>query len=64
MEPDLKYALWCAWYELNGIRARDGAPDGVDHEWFSTVVEQLEAQLGEKYLVPWPPRIVDKRDER
>lgn len=41
-----------AWYELNTIRARDGAPEGVAHEWWSELTDALAEMLGDD-TVPW-----------
>jgi hypothetical protein len=41
-----------AWYELNTIRARSGAPEGVDEAWFGSLVDQLASILGDE-AVPW-----------
>jgi hypothetical protein len=44
-----------AWHELNAIRARSGAPDGVSHEWFDQLVTGLEDCLADD-RVPWMTR--------
>ena len=41
-----------AWQELNAIRARDGAPDGVSHEWWNELTDALGEMLGDD-TVPW-----------
>lgn len=41
-----------AWHEFNAIRARDGAPEGVSHEWWEEITEALGDMLGED-RVPW-----------
>lgn len=41
-----------AWHELNAIRARQGAPEGVSHEWFDQLVTSLSECLGDE-TVPW-----------
>jgi hypothetical protein len=50
--------VWCAWNEMNAIRARDGSPDGVCEEYWSELVENLKNMLPEKYQNPWHPRYV------
>lgn len=52
--------LWCAWYELNTIRARDGVPymhDGfkasVSEGYFYALVENMADALGDD-AKPWP----------
>lgn len=51
----MKCALWAAWAELNSIRARDGAPSGVDHAYFNAIVEECNNILGEDAR-PWPAK--------
>lgn len=41
-----------AWHEFNAIRARDGAPEGVSHEWWEEITEALGEMLGDD-RVPW-----------
>lgn len=41
-----------AWHEFNAIRARDGAPDGVSHEWWDEMTEAMREMLGDDAL-PW-----------
>ena len=41
-----------AWHEFNAIRARDGAPVGVSHEWWNEMTEQLHELLGDDSK-PW-----------
>jgi hypothetical protein len=41
-----------AWYEMNAIRARDGAPAGVCHDYWSRLVDQLGELLGND-AKPW-----------
>lgn len=43
-----------SYHELNAIRARDGAPIGVSHEYFNTVVETCIEAL----------RRIDRYDDR
>lgn len=52
--------LWCAWMELNSIRARDGVPRdynghkvGVSEEYFSALVDAIADNLGPD-ANPWP----------
>ena len=57
MEFRLATIIWQAWFELNAIHARDGAPSGVSEEYFEKVVDDCEAaleSLGYKAM-PWPP---------
>ena len=56
--------LWAAWRELNAIRARDGVPythEGwkceVSEEYFSALVDALDAALGED-AKPWPSKVM------
>lgn len=62
----LRALLWVSWFELNTIRARDGAQqhigwnrgqpfssDGVDPKYFGAIVDALDEELGED-TVPWP----------
>jgi hypothetical protein len=54
---DLAYArrlIWRGWYEMNAIRARQGAPDGITHEAWDLWVEDMKGFLGDDAL-PWPP---------
>lgn len=46
--------LWAAGAELNAIHARDGAPDGVSHEYFGNLVEAIRLELGGD-IKPWCP---------
>jgi hypothetical protein len=55
--------IWCAWHEMNAIRAKDGAPDGICENYWSQVVENLKNMLPEKYQNPWHPKYVRQRDE-
>lgn len=41
-----------AWHELNAIRARDGAPEGVSEDWWSELTDALAEMLGDD-TVPW-----------
>lgn len=41
-----------AWSEMNAIRARDGAPSGVSHEWWSAITDQLQHLLKDD-ANPW-----------
>ena len=41
-----------AWYELNAIRARSGAPEGVSEEYFSLLVDSLAFLLKDEAR-PW-----------
>lgn len=65
-EEKLRALLWAAWFELNAIRARDGAPqhidwhqgrplqtDGVDRQYFSDLVDAMSDTLGDDSQ-PWP----------
>ena len=45
--------LWYAWSEFNAIRARDGAPEGVDAKYWDELTEHMAAQLGDD-AQPWP----------
>lgn len=61
LKPCERVTMWRAWRELNAIRARDGVPYthmgykcSVDEEYFSSVVDDLQACLGE-YAQPWEP---------
>jgi len=47
--------IWEAWSILNAISARDGAPDGMSEEWFSTVVVRLANVLPPEFRKPWAP---------
>ena len=49
--------MWCAWRELNAIRARDGAPGDVSETYFSWLVDQMSYALGPQYDKPWEPEI-------
>lgn len=49
----MRAIIWAAWRELNAIRARDGAPCGVDPAYFSAVVDGCETILGDD-TKPWP----------
>ncbi len=42
-----------AWREFNAIRARDGAPVGVCHEYWNQLTEQLRELLGDDDAKPW-----------
>ncbi len=44
--------LWFAWSEFNAIRARDGAPDGVSHDYWDQVTEAMLNALGDD-AKPW-----------
>ena len=38
-------AVWClanVWREMNGIRARDGAPPGVSEKWWEELMDRCE----------------------
>ena len=48
--------IWCAWDELRKIRARDGAPEGVCPEYFSSLTDDLKDMLPKEYQNPWHPR--------
>lgn len=57
--------LWCAWMELNAIRARDGVPrdytgcrSGVSEEYFSSLVDALAETLGID-CQPWPAKYME-----
>jgi hypothetical protein len=50
--------IWCAWSELNRIRARDGAPEGVCPDYFDGLVEEMRGLLPEEYQKPWHPKYV------
>lgn len=57
VESQLKHAfglLWYAWHEFNAIRARDGAPVGVEHEYWDTLTERMATFLGPVRSQPWP----------
>ena len=41
-----------AWHEFNAIRARDGAPIGVSHEYWSEMTDRLGELLGDD-TKPW-----------
>lgn len=53
-EEKMRGLLWYAYHELNAIRARDGAPEGVSHAYFDKLVETLKDTLGESESMPWP----------
>ena len=42
-----------AWREFNAIRARDGAPAGVCHEYWDEMTESLNALVGDEDAKPW-----------
>ena len=47
-EQWIKESVKClvlAFKELNSIRARDGAPLGVSPEWFSQIVNRIDAAV-------------------
>lgn len=50
--------IWCAWSELNAIRARDGAPFGVCEKYFDGLVYDLKNMLPPQYRNPWHPKYV------
>lgn len=39
---DVLTSLVLSFLELNKIRARDGAPEGVDHEYFDMMVDRID----------------------
>jgi len=41
-----------AWVEFNAIRARDGAPPGVSHEYWAKLTDNLQLLLGDD-AQPW-----------
>lgn len=49
----LKGLLWFAWYEFNTIRARNGAPDGISHEYWEFCTEQFAKAIGPENTTPW-----------
>lgn len=57
----MRAVIWAAWRELNTIRARDGAPEGIDHEYFSSVVDACETILGDD-TKPWPNKLWLQQD--
>jgi hypothetical protein len=54
--------IWCAWYEMNAIQAREGAPEGICHAYWNDVVNELEYMLPKKYQNPWHPKYVRKKE--
>lgn len=42
-----------AWREFNSIRARDGAPAGVCHDYWNQLTEQLRELVGNDDAKPW-----------
>jgi len=42
-----------AWREFNAIRARDGAPAGVCHDYWNEMTESLHALVGDDDAKPW-----------
>lgn len=48
----------CAWYELNAIRARSGAPEGVAQEWWDQLTNALDEMLGDGAM-PWPSKAAE-----
>ncbi len=44
-----------AWREFNAIRARDGAPAGICHDYWSEMTEELRELLGDD-ATPWMTR--------
>lgn len=57
----MRAVIWTAWRELNAIRARDGAPCGVDPNYFSAVVDACETVLGDD-TKPWPNKLWLQQD--
>ena len=68
MTKEERKIFWEAWDILNSIRARDGAPIGiqwgpngpiqtkmVDEDYFHNLVIRMEQTLGE-FAKPWPPK--------
>ncbi len=45
--------LWYAWHEFNTIRARDGAPIGISHEFWDEMTKKMNEFLGGDSK-PWP----------
>lgn len=45
--------IWYAWSEFNAIRARDGAPEGVEHEYWDKLTESFRDYIGDD-AQPWP----------
>lgn len=53
--------FWSAAFELNAIRARDGAPQGVDPEYFDRLVNAMGNRYPCGGIPPWPPT-TDQKD--
>lgn len=51
----LRGLLWYAWREFNAIRARDGAPEGVDHGYWDQITQRMREELGDD-AQPWPSK--------
>ena len=69
---ELEGLLWCAWREMNAIRARSGVPldfdgrkQGISEEYWSDLVDKMANALGgdpPPWATPQAKAIFDKAD--